>query len=163
VLDRSVLASRDPSDVLNEADRRIFAAWLASRYSRPAFADEFNRRTANSSKQIQRILKSSGGKVSGIYVGTTLAELAAGEDYDLVVAIAMRGEDFERPVDWATVSQAVDAIGDALRHATGINLVDCLLVSESEMTLEALRVYARWDYDSLSYKVGDFETVSISP
>jgi hypothetical protein len=158
-VDRLLLAGKSPSAQLNEVDRRLFASWLAARYNRPAFADEFNVRMRQAAPKVSKVLKSSGDKISGIYVATTLDELPATAVYEVAITITMRREDFDDGDSWTRANEASDAIAEAIGGAHGIELIHCDVTSEAELTLNDLRDYARWDYDSLSFKDGDLETL----
>jgi hypothetical protein len=157
-ISRSELAAVHPTFTLVESDRKMFAAWIASRYSRPVFSDTFNARMNPASRRIQRAMKSKGQYLSGIYVATHLAELEDGEAYPVIVAATMRAEDFGTPDRWADASEAVEEVEAALADISGVDLRQIDLISEAGMTLESLRTFARWDYDALSFKTGDVST-----
>ncbi len=154
-IDRSLLAGVAPQSNLSEDDRRLLAAWLSARYGRPAFADEFNRRLSPAMRGIDRILKTAGTHMSAIYVATALAEFAADTNYQVRVAATMRSDDFADAKLFATVSESVDKIGELIAPLDGIDLVSIQLFSEEDVSIDALRSYARWDYDALSFRDGD--------
>ncbi|WP_312180833.1 hypothetical protein [Arthrobacter sp.] len=158
-LDRRTLLQFAPSDVLSETERRVLALWLAASYARPTFADEFNRRMAPARRAIERIFKAAGASMTGIYVATQLDEFDAETPYDASIAITMRVGDFENADVFTVASEAADTLGDTLRRLDGINLASIVVTSERDMTLEDLRSYARWDYDSLSLRDDDVETL----
>jgi hypothetical protein len=158
-IDRSALIGLNPMGALDEAERRLLASWLSSRYARPTFADEFNLRMESATKNIAKIMKAAGAHMSGIYVGTTLGELDAGTPYSVTVIVTMLTDDFEDSGSFATVSQACDQIDVAIRQSKGIDLLSLELVSEDDMSLDSLRRFARWDYDDLSFRAGDEATL----
>ena len=158
-IDRSLLISMNPVGALDEAGRRLLASWLASRYARPAFADEFNLRMGSARTSIAKIVKGAGAHMSGIYVGTTLAELTTDTSYSLTVVVTMLIDDFEDSGKFASVSEACDQIDVAIRQSEGIDLLSLELVSEDAMSLDSLRRFARWDYDDLSFRAGDEATL----
>jgi len=151
-IQRIYLASTRPVGQLDASAQRLFAAWLGSRYSRPAFADSFNERVREAAKPIARVLKKDGHAMSGIYLATTIEELPSDQDYKLIVLICMREKDSEVPALWADVNEAADQIADLLDDCDGIKVMECGVKSEADTNLEELRTYARWDYDSLTFK-----------
>jgi hypothetical protein len=155
VLDRSALADRAPESNLTEEERRLLAAWLAARYGRPAFADEFNRRLAPASKGIEKVLKAAGTHMSAIFVATSLAELAPEVAYQVRIVVTMRSADYAEAAQFAVASKGVDDIGELIGPLDGIDLVAIDLYSEDGVSVDALRTYARWDYDALSFKEGE--------
>jgi hypothetical protein len=154
-IDRLSLAGVDPRTTISESDRRLLASWLASRYARSIFADEFNERMRSARNLTETILKRSGAHISGIYLETSIDELPDGTDYELVMIVTMESADFGDNEKWVEVSSAVDEISDAVKAQAGIHLLACELLSERDMSVERFRTYARWDYDALSFKTGD--------
>ncbi|CAN5405450.1 hypothetical protein BH09ACT1_BH09ACT1_21360 [soil metagenome] len=159
VISRSSLIGKSPIDVLSENDQRLLASWLSARYARPAFADEFNRRMSSVSKKISKVLKSQGEHLSGIYVATSAAELDADSSYQLTLVLTMLLDEFRDADLFVEASEACDTIAALFDEATGIDLTSLELVSEDEMSLDALRRFRRWDYDDLSFRAGDDRTL----
>lgn len=154
-VERTVLANRTPNSNMAEDERRLLAAWLSARYARPTFADEFNRRLAPASRGIERVLKSAGTRMSGIYVATSLAELDAEHEYQVRIVVTMRPSDYAEAGLFAVASKGVDDLEGLIKPLPGIDLVAVELYSEDSVSVDALRTFARWDYDSLSFKEGD--------
>lgn len=158
-IDRMTLATINPSGIIDETQRTVLSSWLSSRYARPAFADEFNLRMAPATKGISKIVKAGGAKMSGIYVGTSMLELDEATPYSLTVVITMLAEDFEDPIFFATVSEASEKIEAEISKTKGIDLESLEVFSEDGVSLDALRRFARWDYDDLSLRAGDESTL----
>lgn len=154
-VDRTLLARTTPDSTITEPQRRMLASWLAARYARPAFADEFNRRLSAARRGIERALKLGGRHVSGIYVATTLEELPPESPYRVAVAFTMTTDDFDVPEFFAEASGAGDAIAELLAAAEGVEVTSLQTVSEREISLAHLRIYARWDYESLSHRASE--------
>lgn len=151
-IDRRLLAGVTPEGQLEAAAQRVLAAWLGSRYSRPAFADEFNARVDGATSGIGKVLKNSGRAMSGIYVATTLDELPTGTDYAMQMLFCMRAEDFDEPDLWGKVNEAADQIAKLMGKCDGVDLIDYEVKSEADTSLEELRTFARWDYDWLTFR-----------
>lgn len=160
-IDRGFLAVTTPTVTVDESQRRMLASWLAARYARPVFADEFNRRLDPARRGIEKILKTAGKHISGIYVLTSLDELPEGSPYRTAIALTMTTDDFEVPEMFAQVSDAGDAIAGLVRSMDGIDLASLDTVSEGDISLAHLRIYARWDYESLSHR--DSEDTAFPP
>ncbi len=154
-LNRTILTRTTPDLTIAEPQRRMLASWLAARYARPAFADEFNRRLEPARRGIEKILKATGKHISGIYVATTLEELPTGTPYRVAMAFTMTADDFDIPEVFAEVSSAGDEVAALIGSADGINLASLKTVSERDVSLAHLRIYARWDYESLSHRDSD--------
>lgn len=154
-VDRTILSRMTPDFTIAEPQRRMLASWLAARYARPAFADEFNRRLEPARRGIEKILKSAGKHISGIYVATAQEELPAETPYRVVIVFTMMASDFDVPELFAEVSGAGDDVAGLVGSAEGINLASLQTISERDISLAHLRIYARWDYESLSHRDSD--------
>jgi len=163
-ISREYLANLDPISQMEEGMRTLFASWLASRFSRPAFADAFNDRTREASKAISALVKRNGSKISGVYVGVSNKELPDTDPYDTLLLICMRDADFKNATSWGVVNDLAEQVERVMQRTEGINLIDCDVKSEADTSLEELRYLRRWDYDYLSFKEDfDSETLSVKP
>ncbi len=87
---------------------RILIEWVARRYTRSAFPDEFNRRIQKAQKGFKKVLTDNGAVISGVWLAlNTFSELAPGEPYRIGVRVAMTVEDYSvaepsatRPASW---------------------------------------------------------------
>lgn len=67
----------------------------------------------------------------------------------------MTTDDFDVPELFAEVSSAGDDVAELVGSADGISLASLKTVSERDINLAHLRIYARWDYESLSHRDSD--------
>lgn len=156
---RTTLSSRAPVETMQDEDRKLFARWLSDRYARSVFATEFNNRLASVSRKIESLVKRASENISGVYVAVSSEELAVGQNYEIVIVVTMRSAHFSESGRWTVVSEIVDKLSDVVRECEGIVLLDCRVVSESDMSLENLRQFARWDYAYMSVRAQDFESL----
>lgn len=154
-VDRRELSTDTPQKSMDEASRRILASWLAARYARPAFADEFNRRLSGAQRKIQKLLKSGGKKLSGIYIATSLEEKTGEDAYAIDIVVTMRAEDHRDAVKFADAAEVVDNLAAFFGEGAGLNVARCELFSEEETPLSILRTHARWDAQALSFRDGE--------
>lgn len=159
---RELLAGYTPVSRIPNDDLRMFAAWLGSRYSRSAFADEFNLRCAPVMRKVESRMKRSGAYMSGIYLAVSSDELPREIAYDVVIQVSMRENDFTRPDLWANVNEATEEIGELLDSVSGINVVHAGVRSEAEIPISDLRLFQRWDYQYLSYRESDDESLPVA-
>jgi hypothetical protein len=151
---RARLESHTPhgSIRLRPDQRQLICEWVAKRYVRAAFPDEFNERTRASYKKIEKELKRDGEHITGLFLMIDPdRELGADEDYRAILRVTARRETL---VDVATEQRLVrvaNAIATALGSCKGIVVEDHQLVSEAEFTLEDLRYFKRWDWDYRSH------------
>lgn len=151
-LGREVLvgAKADSTRVLGVSNTRLISKWLAKRYQREAFPDEFNRRLAAKRDEIRDSLKKHGTDLVELFLLVSDRELGADETYDLAVIATMKVEDFEQPDKRVVCQKAVDALAAAMNDCPGIEVTEHQLKSEAEVSLDEIRFLQRWDYDYLS-------------
>ena len=154
-IDRRLLAPLSPSEV-HQGDPQVcdlIADWMAKRYIRPAFPDQFNNRLKREEQFIRKFLKKHGHAYSRIYMhcAPRNAELDEDEDYKLTVWLVLHESNSE-PVDVLMAQKLVVEFEQILDGCRGINVLECMAVREDEVTLAHLRVLSLWDFDSLTYR-----------
>ena len=148
---------------LDSQNRSIFQIWLASRYRRSAFPDEFERRLNESklTKKISTTLAKCGAHVSGIFfdVDDGVEHIRNGEDdtYTLDIYILHPSDqDFE--VAMKIANEAGAAIKIAFNEKLfkphkkwkHIELRACDVLSDSTLTYAQFRLLKRWRLDHIS-------------
>jgi hypothetical protein len=151
-IEKQILAADVPSTRirLDRGTTSQLAKWIAKRYTRVAWPDTFNERLATIDDKLERLFKSDNGKViTGIWLMLDPAddELAEDREYRLAVWLTMtsdsmmdtkeirRGEDFE------------GRLKELLESCKGIELCEIELRKESDVSLEDLRHFRRFDKD----------------
>jgi len=161
------LAAYEPAGTikLTPIERNILQRWLAARYRRSAFPDEFDRRLERTGVQdrLSKILKSTGSLIAAIYFDVDQGEevpRAADEPYVLAIYILYSTE-----TDPEAAERAAEAAKQSIRKAfrdrclskgTGawhdIELVECEAISDQAMTVQQAESLKRWSADHLSLR-----------
>ncbi|HEC2599982.1 TPA: hypothetical protein R2K70_004531 [Raoultella ornithinolytica] len=149
----------------------ILQTWLASRYRRSAFADEFERRLkgVDLDKKISKIAKPYGELILGILFdvdeGAEIVHAGLDDPYTLDIMILHRsGPDFEQAEEAAkdVAKKIKEAFEDkflADHQWRNIELRFCEPVSESVAPYQTVRQYKKWNLDSLSLAVNPQQIV----
>lgn len=143
------LALRPASDLeIEEDERRVLRNWVARRYTRAAFPDEFMRRLKRQEGKLDRLLKGDSAKLAtAVFIATSDEELPAGTAYDVKVLIAAEsrtwGDHTARDLLEA-FGQGMDAV---LSACDGIAVSDVAAMPEDDVSLGLLRSYKRLDVD----------------
>lgn len=148
---------------LPRTGRRILQRWLALRYDRDAFPENFEKRLRQTSKAgkkslvdlIAKALDSVGEHVRAVYF-----DLDGGEDHERVDVsdlyhlgvVVLYVANLEDDTAYDEATEAASRIEEILGDAEGIALTYCNAVSDSAMSLqEAIRL-KEWRLEYLSYR-----------
>ncbi len=155
-----------PSDTLSLApgDLVTLQQWLAARYRRAAFSDEFERRLkekpARMDRKIAKALASAGKHVLAILFdvddGHEVARTDPSDPYQLRITL-LYDSTKDEPAAYAASEQAVMAIEGAFENAffdgnnwRQIRLLSCISVSDNVMTVAQSRLLKQWRLDHIS-------------
>jgi hypothetical protein len=137
----------------------VFQMWLASRYRRSAFPDEFERRLTSKEfklhEKIAKAVKPHGDLIAGVFFdvdeGAEVTRGGPDDTYTLDIIILHSADpDFdaaEKAAETAakTIEQAFkDKLFDATKTWQHIELRSCDPVSESVLTYQPFRQLKRW-------------------
>lgn len=138
--------------------------WLAARYRRAAFADEFESRLKARPGQVDRKLAKALG-VAGVHVLACFFDVDGGEEvvrrdpadvYSLRITLLYDSTQDE-PTAFAATQRAVEAIEAAFEKAflvdsrwQNVQLLSCDAMSDSVMTVAYSRMLKRWRLDHMS-------------
>lgn len=154
-IDRRLLTNLSPSEAhpVDSALCDLITGWISKRYIRPAFPDEFNIRLNQETRAIRKYFKRYGHLFERIYIACNpqLEELPGDEDYKLTVWLVLEDKD-AGPSDVLKAQELVVQLEQILNGCRGIEVLECLAVQESEITLAHLRVLSLWDFDDLTYR-----------
>lgn len=175
-LDKCLLNAFKPrtDTTLSPEDHATFQMWLASRYRRSAFPDEFERRLMRETKlhdKIARAVKPHGELISGVFFdvdeGVEVTRVGPNDTYTLDITILHRAEpDFDAAVKAAdTAAKAIEkAFKDKLFAPTktwqNIELRSCEPLSESVLTYQVFKQLKRWRLDHISLAADPQQPVS---
>lgn len=149
---------------LSPENRATLQMWLASRYRRSAFPDEFERRLTKEAKLAEKITKAvkpHGGLIAGIFFdvdeGADLTREGPDDTYTLDITILHSADlDFDAAEKAAeTAARDIEkAFRDKLYVPTKtwqhIELRSCEPVSESVLTYQQFRQLKRWRLEHIS-------------
>lgn len=145
---------------LQPEDLQILQAWLAARYRRSAFPEQFEERLRIVSKKVVKALAPAGKHVIAIFFdvddGQEVVRSSPDDPYGLRIILLYSSRDDE-PSAHAAADSAADMIAGVFEAAflsdTGwknIQLLDCLAVSDSVMTIAQSRLLKEWRLEYMS-------------
>jgi len=149
---------------LTPENHATFQMWLASRYRRSAFPDEFERRLTQETKlgeKIAKAIKPHGDLIAGVFFdvdeGEDFTRNGAADTYTLDITILHTAEP-----DFVAADKAATAAAKAIETAfkeklfaptktwEHIELRSCEAVSESVMSYLEFKLLKRWRLDHIS-------------
>ncbi|WP_315787013.1 MULTISPECIES: hypothetical protein [unclassified Bradyrhizobium] len=143
-------------------------SWLAARYYRPIFADEFDRRLkekpAEVHKKIANAIKNTGPDLIAVLfdIDAGKTEVHDGEDdpYSLLIILVYNVSDDPSRAQ-ASANRAASVIKGLFRQYffsdkkwKNIELRDCLPVSAEALSVQQLRSFKPWHFDYLEIVAG---------
>ena len=165
-LEKSFLADflPHPAIRLSPDERSIIQRWLAARYRRSAFADEFNRRLKTSGLEgdLRKILKQCGEHLVAIFFdmdqGAEIERSAPEDTYDLSITLVFdSGNDPE--IAEAAAQEAARKFSTAFKNRCfksgawqNIELQSCEVMSDEALTFRQSMLAKTWRVDDLSLK-----------
>lgn len=153
-VDRKLLEdiTPDPQANLSADNIALLRSWLALRYSRSAFPDEFENRLRPIKRKIDDILDKKGHDISAIFVAIEPhGEASADEPYKVLIYAAMPVTLYSQANRRTNVQTVVNELGRLFGNCKGIELVDAELRSESDISLDDMRFLKRFTNEYLSH------------
>lgn len=140
-------------------DQVVFRRWLSARYTRPAFANAFERHMDRVRTQIDHLAKSHGNRIRAMYFDVDDNQLVErsdnGEPYSLTIYIAYppdtddgEAEDFAKRLKQILTKEFFDPATEKWIH---IELVSCDILSDDEFPLSLVFGTKPWRVDYRSY------------
>ena len=154
-----------PGALLSRENHNIFQMWLASRYRRSAFPDEFERRLIKELKLHEKIAKAvrpHGELIAGVFFdvdeGADVTRNGPGDTYTLDITILhLADPDFDAAEKAAdTAAKAIEKafkekLFDPTKTWQHIELRSCDPVSESVLTYQHFKQLKRWRLEHISF------------
>ncbi|WP_445620645.1 hypothetical protein ACUN8C_01670 [Kushneria sp. Sum13] len=153
----------DKSYYLPANEKRILKQWLASRYGRPAFPNEFERRLAshkNFERKLRKAIDQAGDCISGIFMTLDDAsdvELQEGEAYPLRIIIVYDTFNYVMDESEETASQLSERIKSLFKDnferdgkAEEIDLEECDIIAHTQFSFAQMKEYSQWRVEHLS-------------
>ncbi|MGH7074460.1 MAG: hypothetical protein ACREFD_09715 [Stellaceae bacterium] len=149
---------------LKAAEQNILQRWLAARYRRSAFPDEFDRRleSAGLRDRVSKILKRSGASIAAVYFdvddGMDVPRSSQADPYTLSIYLLYSTEtdpEAAEQVAKDVSSEIAASFRDrCISKETGrwhdIELVECEAISDQAMTVQQVERLKRWSADYIS-------------
>jgi len=150
--------------LLSPENHAVLQLWLASRYRRSAFPDEFERRLAKETKLHEKIVKAvkpHGDMIVGVFFdvdgGHEVTRAGPDDTYTLEITILHAAEpDFDAAEKAGqTVANAItqafeDKLFNPMRKWQHIELRSCEHISESVLTYQIFKQLKRWRLEHIS-------------
>jgi hypothetical protein len=149
---RELLANHPPETTIeiDALNLELLTEWLAKRYTRPAFPDQFNVRLKPKREKFKNLLRKSHHLFRGFYLRlSSFEELPDNEAYRLKLLLVAFGERLHDQEQ--LVSQKAKELEYILRQCDKIEVVEAKVLSDDKTSLKLLDDYVPWiDYDYLS-------------
>jgi len=155
-IDRTTIKSLTPMYFLSDAQRVTVVDWLAKRYKRIAFPDEFDSRWKPRKEKIKKIMHNELAMVKGVYLKIIpFKELSTEEEYKLEVILLMESTDFDNCELYEKCKRNGQKLEDEFNNCDGIGLQSIGPVSIAEISVEEFQDLVLWDYSYISYRTSD--------
>lgn len=143
----------DSSISLGEVSIAILQRWLVNRIVRTAFPAAFNQRTAAARKTMEKLLKTSGEKLLGIYINLNpWAELSLDQRYGLdLIGLVPEELDF---AEREALEALLGKVAAGFEREGGVEACDYRVLDETEFTFSQLRSHRYFPLDFLSLSGG---------
>ena len=163
----------DASCHLTADAKSVLQRWLAARYRRAAFPDEFNDRFSRTglAARLARIMSNTGASIAAIYFdldnGQEIARTHADDPYELVIVL-LYSTRADPDAAAAAAETAKAQIEQAFRRACynadlgqwqHIELVDCIVASDQALTVAQAEMLKRWNADYISLRANDAHVI----
>jgi len=154
-IDRSLLEEDQPDAArsLDTESTQLLARWLAKRYFRAALPDNFNSRIAPVTSEVRTLLKQQGKDLTAIFLTVSDAELEPGTSYVIELRSTMRTDHYEEEVALTRAQRVTDTLADLLNGCEGVDVADAVVLPESAVSLDDMRLLKAFDQDDLSLRV----------
>jgi hypothetical protein len=133
------------------------AIWLGKRYSRPAFPDEFNKRLGKNDSAIRETITRGHDFLRAILIRLDPSdkELAAEEAYQVSLFGVMFDHNYKDAAKREKCQALISEIESLLSECTGVQVNDCMLRSDVDVSLADLDVLVEWDFDYLTVSAAE--------
>lgn len=150
---------------LGPAGQSILQRWLGARYRRAAFPDAFEKRLNESgaSARLSRILKPAGKHICAIFFdvdnGNEVERSEPNDAYELAIVLLYPGQPNSEESEAATlkVKEQIETVFkelffDESKSRRGIELLDCMVMSDEALTYAQSTLMKQWRLEHLSLR-----------
>jgi len=161
-LHRKILLEGSPGNAqLDSVTIDLLTRWTAKRYTRAAFPDAFNERCRHAASRIRSRLQEKGDLITAIFLQlNSYEELSATQSYQVIIWATALPETCENAEKEQVAISLITMLEKQLNSCDGVEVEEAYLESEAKISLHDLRSLRRWDYDSLSYRNENLETIA---
>jgi len=139
-------------EMLSEPDLRVVVEWLAKRFTRIAFPDDFNEALRPQGSTIKKALKRSHHLFSEILLRLEpFDNLTTSSVYHISCYFLMPSEIHDDPGQLADARAMAVKLEECFLKC-GIEVFECAPISELDLSYAELKELVRWDYDYLTYR-----------
>lgn len=153
---REALASASPNSSLSlsSGTHRGMIQWVADRYTRTGFPDEFVKRIEAIDGALKKLMKKDGGVFWRILVHlNSYEELDATTDYEMDCACVVWPEAWDDKKGQEKAKAAAAKLKQLLKECSGINLDEFEVNTADEIPMSYLHHYRPWDvFNYLSHR-----------
>ena len=150
---REYLCDSKPSSHLSPKEVWDLATWVARRYVRAAFPDEFNRRIAQVEGKIHDFIKNKHEILVGIWVYVEDRELDEDEEYKIFVHVVLKPECWEDSDKRIVGYKMADKITALLQKCEKIALAgEVQILPATKFSLDDFMSMKQWDFEDLSHR-----------
>jgi len=151
---------------LSGPDVQLLSRWIAKRYTRPAFPDEFNERLRSVDKRLEKLMKGQTAQpVTGIFLDVVDQELPDGEPYAIAVRITAKESAYDDERLRGLLDDFEDRLSSIIDACDGVVIADDDIrhMPEEDLTLAELRRFKRLDKDYRSLPERDGVEQPVDP
>lgn len=149
---RELLAQREISGRIGISPKvlRVVLEWLAKRFTRIAFPDDFNDALKPKSNALGKLFKNNHQLFSEILLSISpFDELSVDQHYQVACYLLMESEVHDNPKHLSE-ARAVAAKLEKFFEECGMEVMECTPISEGEMKVAEFNLLLNWDYDHLT-------------
>ncbi|MNJ38444.1 hypothetical protein D3C77_332910 [compost metagenome] len=151
---------------MNGQERSIFQRWLAARYRRSSFPDEFDRRLRDTkvAERLAKLFKDSGNHIPAVFFdvdqGTERTRDGSNDPYELSILVLYKTDEDPEIAEEAALAVA-KAIGELFQNRCKIGagqnwewieLIDIDVISDEALTYGQSLNLTRWQADYVSLR-----------
>ena len=149
---REMLASHEAPDEIGLSPKvlRVVLEWLAKRFTRIAFPDDFNDALKPKSNALGKLMKKNHRLFSEILMNISpFDELEKHQHYRVACYLLMETGVYDDPKRLAE-ARTVAAKLEQMFEDCGMEVLECSPASEGEVTVAEFNLLLNWDYDHLT-------------
>lgn len=132
---------------------KVLVNWIAKRYRRPGFPNEFNTRIKSKAEEIKQILSSKAKNTLGLFIRLSSEnDLKPNKTYRVLVKMLVNKATYEAADELLEIEKGFDLILSLLDKVKGIKIIEGSQVqSMDDITMHDYQQLKQWDFDYISF------------